>query len=194
MANKPYLKDFQKTNIALVVTMLERGKQYPSKYRPDEMQYFYTFSLPDGTEAAHYASEAEERTLCLFNPGDKLQVVREERKKGDTLIKFNTWTDTEGAEARAARAPQGITNTAVTAREKNVEEYKEHQEEKNIQIALQGFMQAFIIQGKDAKEALALAIEARNMLLQAVAEIRIGLHTPVKAEPVQPMTTSDLPF
>jgi len=55
-------------------------------------------------------------------------------------------------------------------------------DEKGIQIGLQGFMQAFIIQGKELDEALELAVEAHAKVKNKAREINSGI-TMLKHDP-----------
>lgn len=64
----------------------------------------------------------------------------------------------------------------------------EAKELKDIQICLQGYSQAYIIQGKNGEEALKLAEEDRARLLRRSSEIRIGVgpmsHSPAQIQEV----------
>jgi antitoxin (DNA-binding transcriptional repressor) of toxin-antitoxin stability system/predicted RNase H-like HicB family nuclease len=70
-----------------------------------------------------------------------------------------------------------------------INERDEKQEQKSIEISLQGIFQALLIQGKTMKEALDMATEARAMIIQRAGEIRLGLHN--KKEPVKVMPSPE---
>lgn len=57
------------------------------------------------------------------------------------------------------------------------------QDEKSIAICLQGFMQAFIIQGRDIPAALTGAVEARERLVAKAKEIHTGIPAQPQAAP-----------
>lgn len=132
MENLGYLKDQLQMNIPRMVTMAKRGKSYPDKFNPGQVQYFYTFHLADGPDVKHYAKECEEESLKLFNPGETLQVVLNEGKNSETGQRYGylVWTDKEGAEARSAARPQLGTNTHLDGQKKKLDERKAADDEK----------------------------------------------------------------
>jgi hypothetical protein len=66
-----------------------------------------------------------------------------------------------------------------------INEREEKQEQKSIEICLQGFAQAFIIQGKTIDEALSLAVEARKKLIAKSGEVRLGITMPVQTTSIE---------
>ncbi len=162
-----YLKKTLATNIPKIVTMAKRmqpveEKEYGTGTPTGAMQFPYKFTLDDGREMMHYAKEYEEQKLSLFKEGEQLQVVRTEKQsKNGRTYKLYEWTTTDGAEAKVAANPQPESNTSHT---RSMDAHKA----KEIQICLQGLMQAHISAGKDNKEAMELAVEAREMLLAEV--------------------------
>jgi hypothetical protein len=183
----PNLKDHQQTNIPLLLTISKRVGQYPetdfkTKQPTGRMQTLYNFTLPDGKEVRHYSKEREEEILSLFSAGEQVQVVRQEATNAQgQRYTFNVWTPKEGAEARLAANPPLQKNTQQTASQHEMKEREEKQEQKSIEICLQGFAQTFIIQGKTIDEALSLAVEARKKLIAKSGEVRLGITMPVQS-------------
>jgi hypothetical protein len=181
----PYLKEHLQTNIPVVVTISKRVGQYPetdfnTKQPTGKMQTLYNFTLPTGQAVRHYAKEREEEVLSLFSAGEEVQVVLAEGKNENTGARFTypVWTPKEGAEARAAANPQPMSNTRQTATQNELKEQQQHREEKDIQIALQGFAQAYIIQGMDIDKALESAVIARKKLIAKAGEVYHGITMP----------------
>ena len=112
--DNPLLKTIVQTNIALTLSMHKRLAKYPDKYNEGQFQYMYIF-IHEGKEYVHYASQAQEKQLNIYNPGDELQLVKQEYEPRKTKY---VWTDTTGAEARAAAAPQALSNTKQRTEEK----------------------------------------------------------------------------
>ena len=142
------LKETLATNIPMTLTMKKRGPSYPeTDYNTREPTgkkiFLYVFTNPEGQEVKHYANEREQENLSLFQPGEKLQVVRQEAMKDDKRIAFLVWTGAEGAEARAAATPQVQTNTAIATQHKKAEEYKDAETEKWDRIALSKIVHEF---------------------------------------------------
>lgn len=196
----PYLKDLISTNIPVTVTISKRVGQYPetdfnTKQPTGRMQTLYNFTMPDGKTVRHYAKEREEDTLKMFSAGEEIQVVRQESNKNGKLIHFLVWTPTEGAEARLAANPPVMSNTRETATQREMKDRDEEREQKDIQICLQGFAQAYIIQGKNGEEALKLAEEDRARLIKRSGEIRIGVgplsHSPAQVQVVNEIFGAD---
>lgn len=136
MEKLPYLKDQLQTNIPKLVTIAKRVGQYPetdyvTKKPTGKMQTLYHFHLPDGPTVRHYAKEREEEVLMHFQPGETVQVVRQE-KVGDDGKRFSflVWTPADGAEARAAAAPSMHTNTHLAKEAKKLEERQYNENEK----------------------------------------------------------------
>lgn len=126
-----YLKDQLQMNIPRIVTMAKRGKSYPDKFNPGQVQYFYTFHLADGPDVKHYAREREEESLKLFQPGETLQVVMKEGKNDQgQRYGYLVWTDKDGAEARSAANPQPAGNTRMASDAKKLEDRQHSENEK----------------------------------------------------------------
>lgn len=180
----PYLKDVQQTNIPLLLTISKRVGQYPetdfkTKQPTGRMQTLYNFTLPDGKEVRHYAKEREEEVIALFQAGEQVQVVRQEATNAQgQRYTFNVWTGPDGAEARLAANPPLQKNTQQTASQHEMKEREEKQEQKNIEISLQGLCQSFIIQGMDIDKAIEAAVIARKKIIAKSNEIRLGIVMP----------------
>lgn len=201
-AKLEYLKEHLSTNIPLPVVIMKRVGQYPetdfsTKQPTGRMQTLYNFQLPTGQIVRHYAKEREEDVLQHFHTGETVQVVRQESNRDGKLIHFLVWTPKDGAEARAAANPQPMTNSRQTATQRDLKDREEEREQKDIQICLQGFMQAFVASGTDAKStdqlveaALAFAEKAREAIIKRSAEIRIGVG-PMSHPPAQLKAAED---
>jgi len=139
--NAPKLSTIIQINIPLKVTMNKRLKSYDDSYNPGERNFMYIF-VHEGTEYVHFASEVQEEQLTLFNPGDELQVVKQEYEPGKTKY---IWTDIDGAEARAAAEPQAQSNVKQESSRRKVTTREFEDKVKQICISHQGFAQAFTI-------------------------------------------------
>ena len=139
--DNPLLKTIVQTNIPLKLSMVKRLQSFDDKYNPGQRNYMYIFNH-EGTEYAHFASEPQEKQLQLFNPGDELQVVKQEYEPGKTKY---IWTDKDGAEARAAASPQAQSNVKEEAVKRKVTTREFEEKVKSICISHQGWAQAYII-------------------------------------------------
>jgi hypothetical protein len=89
--------------------------------------------------------------------------------------KYVNWTVLPTGEA-ALDVPTN--NSQQVRSERNLEKSSDAQEEKSIAICLQGFAQAFIIQGMSLEDAMANAVKARRMLMLKAVEIHTGIPAP----------------
>ena len=172
-----YLNKQLQTNLPRVVTLVKRWnpvpeKDFTTKEPTGRQQYPYDFALEDNEIVKHYASEREEETIKLFRENDKLQVVRQEQVKPDgKRISFNVWTTVGGVEAQAASSPPLRSNVAQKTYEKHQDERVNEDKIKQVMISLAGLTQAHISAGKTNSEALQLASEARNLIIQKAISI-----------------------
>lgn len=137
-----YLKESLQTNISKKVKMLQRKGSYPNKFDPAKMQHLYIFGA-DNIEYSHYASDTEQETLQLFQPGDYLTVTRRELDRGGKRIYFNDWT-AEGDVT--VKAPQPLrTATAEHSFEKKASQNKNEYDLKQKQISIHGMYNSWLV-------------------------------------------------
>lgn len=117
----PKLNTVISTNVPMRLRMKKRGGTYPetdytTKQPTGRNVFLYIFEDEKGMEVSHYATEPQEDTLRLFQPGDWLQVVRKEELNTKTNKRFTMYvfTPEDGAEARLAATPQLRNNTTET--------------------------------------------------------------------------------
>lgn len=174
---KEYLKKYLATNIPQILILRKRYDPKPeleftTKEPTGKNEHPYLFVTPEGRELMHYAKEYEEENLKLFKEGEHVQIVRQEKVKADgKSFKIMVWTPEDGAEAISAATPQPLTGTATAKQEKRFEDQDKQRKAKDMQICLQGFMQAHIISGKTNQEAMSLAEEARALLIFRVLQM-----------------------
>lgn len=204
MSDALYLKKELATNVPMIITMHKRAGSYPekdftTKQPTGKSEYLYIFTDDRGRELKHYAKEREEENLKLFNPGEKLQVVRQEKvfedgKRGAYLV----WTDPAGAEARSAATPQIHSNTAETRIDRKQNDHDLERAAHDWKLGLAGLLQAFITRGLEIGPAREQAvIQAKwireEAMRQALAE-RDGESVPEVPEYQPSIRPEDLPF
>lgn len=179
VSNALKLKEHLPTNSTMTLRMKKRAGTYPSKFKPDEMQTLYFFEA-EGKEYSYYAAPREEEVLSLYQPGDEIQVTRQEKVMDDgKRIAFQVWGTPGSVEMTAPPQLQG--NTATIRNEKDQQARQDEQKEKDIRICLQGFMQAYIA-GTDfgagnitpdgaVEQSLAYAVSARAALIAKAKEL-----------------------
>jgi hypothetical protein len=177
MAND-YLKNRLQINVPMIVEMDKRmapkeKTDYVTKEPTGKMEYPYAFILPEREIVLHYANEFEEETLSAFNPGDQLQVVRQEKKNAQGReYKIYIWTATEGAEARAASNPPAMTNCQEATAKRNAATLEKEEFEKWLRIdtskIIFGYMNTEMAKGKSPSDAVKTALEALKLQDDAV--------------------------
>lgn len=168
----PKLSDSLATNVPMLVIMHKRGKSYPNKFKPGEFNYMYIFHDEAGKEFAHFATTREEEILKLFQPGEKLQVIRKEMQGDSGRYYFNEWTTTEGVEARSAATPQLQGNVAQETAKKHQDRREDDERARQTSIILQAFTKSWIEGGvaKTPEQADALARTQYELHKQAVLD------------------------
>lgn len=163
------LSQVVQTNIPMVLTIKNAtGKKYESSFKAGEFQYLYFFLDKNGVEYAHYASEPQNDALQHFKNGEQVQLVKQEKKTKDgKSYSMYVWTPPEGVEATMAANPQPAGNTKMAQMDRNNDDHARNQKIKEVMISLAGLTQAHISAGKTNQEALDLAIQARNMIVDA---------------------------
>ena len=172
-----------KTNIPMKLRLKKFIGEYDDKFHPGEKTYFYSFVDEENRELVHYASATQQETLSLFKPDEWIQVVREEKGTGAKKYTVYNWTPVDGTEARAASVPQVKSNTAVTRQERKIDAADQADKVKQIMISLAGLTQAFITSVKDPTEALKLAVDTREMIInKAISLSRSSVFKPDPTE------------
>lgn len=168
------LRDILQTNLPLVLTIKRRGKAYPSKYKEGENNYQYIFTDAKGTDIIHYATEREEEIIKDYQPGEQIQVLRQEKVNAEgQRYYFNTWGNPGSAEMKAE--PTLRTPTAEKTQEKRIEAAKDAEEQKWDRIALSKIVHEFMKVGYASGKAPDLCVldakELTRLQYQAVEEL-----------------------
>lgn len=146
----------------------------------EEGVFEFNFTPPRGNLAGLKIGDAVEMKLENGWPIFKILTASSEQQ-------FTQPSQSSYEQVKSERAATGI-----------IERSDSKREEKDIQICLQGFMQAFISSGSTAQEALEKAVHARNLLIGKSAEIRLGLtetNDTTAADVLEPhVSAEDLPF
>ncbi len=167
------LSQVVQTNIPkLLILKNATGKKYESQFKAGEFQYLYFFTDETGVEYVHYASEPQNEVLQNFKNGDRLQLVKQEKKTKDgKAYSIYVWTTPEGAEATLAKNPPVRSNTQQRTHEEKMDVREQEDRIKQVMISLAGLTQAHISAGKTNEEALRLASEARNLIIQKAISV-----------------------
>jgi len=176
MADALKLKEHLVTNVPTPLRIKKLAGEYPeTDYETKEPTgrniYLYIFVGQDGKEFKFYADERQYEILKLFSPGDTVICTRGEKMNEESGKRWYPIDFTAPGDVQAIAAPQLRTNTAETRQERKQDTYEQEQKEKSIAICLQGFMQAFIINGLQWEVALQAAVEAREALLAKAKEL-----------------------
>lgn len=177
MATAIKLKETLSTNVPVVLRIKKRGGEYPeTNYTTKEPTgrsiFLYFFENDKGEELKHYASEKDQEVLSLFQAGESVQVVlKDTLTKEKKRITYLSFTPVDGAEAQAAATPQLKSNTAETRGDRKQEAWQSEDKIKQIMISLAGLTQSHICAGKTNEEALALAVEARKMIIEKAIDL-----------------------